>query len=220
MNDSIEQSGPKRFDPARLRVATEDRDHSWALADRILMQVCRDHPTHSDRAAVNAKLLIIGRSYATGIERKVPTDGSQGSALSKVAALLFSRAGEVDNLISALPSNADHLSFEMLETILVSHGRLVELLKDVTRNRESARSFASKYLHFHRPVVPVYDSVTAYVIPKLIRWRVDHAIIPWRIPMEETYHTFVMRFWQLCLLARGTGENPTVKELDYYLMSE
>ncbi|MEW5826372.1 MAG: hypothetical protein AB1778_06020, partial [Candidatus Bipolaricaulota bacterium] len=60
------------------RRAVADYEHSWRATDEALYDLCRRHPDHADQAGVNAKLWIIGRTYATGIERKIPANGKQG----------------------------------------------------------------------------------------------------------------------------------------------
>ena len=50
----------------------DDYAQGWRAIDETLYHLCRDHPHHDHRPWVNAKILIIGRTYATGIERKVP----------------------------------------------------------------------------------------------------------------------------------------------------
>jgi hypothetical protein len=49
-----------------------------------------------------AKAFIIGRTYQTGIERKVPSDQTQGSGMSKAAAHILQRGSEIQQLFKQL----------------------------------------------------------------------------------------------------------------------
>jgi hypothetical protein len=219
-NSMIKTTHSRGFNVKRLRTAVKEYRATWALANKELVQLCRKYPGHHDRSQVNAKLLIVGRSYATGIERKIESNGSQGNALFRVADHFIHYADEIDKLIKTIPSTTDKLSKAALEPIITAHGKFVLLLAEVTRDEQSPRSFASKYLHFHRPIVPVYDGFAARTISKLARWQQPFGFVPWQRPQDWTYHRYVMRLWQLCEEARKSGEHPTVKEMDSYVLFE
>ena len=59
------------FSPEEYRQAVDDYEKGWQATDTALYDLCRRYPNHTDRGGVNAKLWIIGRTYATGIERKI-----------------------------------------------------------------------------------------------------------------------------------------------------
>ncbi|HUU42372.1 MAG TPA: hypothetical protein VMX57_01245, partial [Planctomycetota bacterium] len=90
------------FSPARYRLAVKEYEETWSATDETLYALCRRFPRHNDENGVNAKLWIIGRTYATGIERKIPTDGAQGGSMTKVAEHLVKHAREVDSLFARL----------------------------------------------------------------------------------------------------------------------
>jgi integrase len=56
--------------------------HKWATYSDVLYGMCRRYPDHADPGHINAKVGIIGRSFATRIESKVKSSGGQGSALA------------------------------------------------------------------------------------------------------------------------------------------
>jgi hypothetical protein len=118
---------------------------------------------------VRAKLAVIGRSYSTGIERKVRSDGTQGSAISQLAEYVDRNHRAVDEVIDVLRGHEEPLTTELLKAIVDGHGKLLRLIEGVTRTGQTPRSFVSKYLHFHAPVVPIYDSVASGALRALVR---------------------------------------------------
>src|ERR1700722_1270590 len=72
------------FSASDYKSATQNYAQDWALLDQTLYRLCSKHPLHTDRLSVTAKVVLIGRTYATGIERKVPTTDTQGSSILQV----------------------------------------------------------------------------------------------------------------------------------------
>jgi hypothetical protein len=167
---------------------------------------------------VCGKLWLVSRSYASGIERLILSKKTQGSSLSQLAELLIAHAGKADALIARLDGCRDPLDVEQLATILDVHGRFVELIRPIVRSDKSPRSFVSKYLHFHCPQVPVYDTFAENILKKHVRWR--DPLICFDIPpgADEWYAWFVCRFWNLYQQAAALDPDIRVKQLDYYLL--
>jgi hypothetical protein len=190
----------------------------WQVLDAYLYRLCRERPDHTSPLSVNAKIYIIGRTYQTGIERKIRTKGTQASAISQVIEL-FLRSHEIlDPLFLRLSGISEPLTTFNVSTILEIHGCIVELLSQVAIERQSPRSFVSKYMHFHNPVVPIYDSVAADVLPHLARVtpevRVD---VP--TGADSDYARYVGSFLKVYqVVARDLAV--TVRSLDYYMLWE
>ena len=188
--------------------------------DEILYELCVKHPHHADHGGVAAKCWIIGRTYATGIERQITSGGKQGDSMSQLVDMLVDQADHVDSLIDHLCPLRHPLTAESLATIIHVHGRFVHLLSGIVRPNETPRAFASKYLHFHCPLVPVYDSVVAKVIPRLVPWHNGLIVFPKPTAAEDKYAWFCYRFWNLYQEARAeVDDHLSVKLLDYYLLS-
>lgn len=180
-----------------------------------------EHPKHSSEKEVGAKVWLIGRSYATQIERKVVSRGGQGSSLGQVVTLMHRHGSEIDGWIAELPDEDESaLTDEVIHRCVHVHGRLVRLLGRITYKRQSARSFASKYMHFHRSIVPVYDSVATLALSKLVRWKSAFDTKAISEPEDVTYRQFVLHLRQLGGQARQSGAQPSVRALDWYLMEE
>jgi len=206
------------FSADMYRRAVADYDHSWRTTDQTLYDLCRQHPGHGDQAGVNAKLWIIGRTYATGIERKIPFNGKLGGSMSQLAGHLVEHARELDALFAHLRRLEEPLDLTKLRTILDLHGQFIALLLPVLRPNQLPRSFASKYMHFHCPAVPIIDSYADRTCRKLIHWQPSFCLFDLPSGTDGDYAWYVFRFWQLYQQACAIGIHPTVKHLDYYLL--
>jgi hypothetical protein len=110
------------------------------------------------------------------------------------------------------------LNPQKLQVIVEAHGRFCQLLRPVLRGRRSARSFASKYLHFHCPAVPLYDSVASSRLARHgSRDEIDR-VFERPKDADDSYYGFVLWFWQLYLAARKIRQGITVRLLDLYLL--
>ncbi len=204
------------FDGKTFEKAVAERNRNWTKTDAILYQMCRDMPRHDSPGETRAKLLIIGRSYATGIERTVRSKGQQGSSVEQLAEYFCRNAtlidGQMDRIRSLDGSRVEHFR----EAVDV-HGHLVRILTKKICTR-SPRSFVSKYLHFHFPFVPIYDSYAQLALSRAIPWT-DAVEEAFKSPRsaDETYCFFCKRFWTLYEEAASRKPQALVKELDRYL---
>ena len=101
--------------------------------------------------------------------------------------------------------------------LVEQHGRFTQLLASMPECNRLPRSFASKYLHFHHPAVPIYDSYAALAIGAQVRW--SRWKVPFALPPhgDEEYWTYCVRLFRLYDACRSHGLNVTVKGLDQYL---
>jgi hypothetical protein len=193
-----------------------------ALADGLLYDLCRCHRGHQDRAATNAKVLLIGRGFASGVERNIDSSGRMGSAVEQLAAHLVNRRGEVDSILDSLARMSEPLDEDRLKDVVAEHGRFCQLLAEITRDQNSVRSFASKYLHFHCPCVPMFDS-NAYSRAWKLRppgrksWQ-GLMVFEWSEPADWDYSWFVLCFWRVYQALRERGTEVSVRLVDQYLL--
>lgn len=195
--------------------ATQDYLRTWKIIDEVLYRLCGDHPKHTDHLSVTAKVVIIGRTYATGIERHVSTKGKQGSSIGQVVELFFTRGTDIDQWLGSLEQIAEPLTISSIEKILYVHQLILNVSSSLTKDGEAARSFVSKYMHFHNPVVPIYDNIADTFLPKLVRLRRDQIVSVEHA--DATYAAYVSRFFRLYGLA-SKHLPVTVRLLDYYLI--
>lgn len=181
----------------------------------VLYGMCETMPTHTDDGAVWAKVWIIGRSYASGIERHAE-DG-----LDPIVGGLRRSARWLDRGLADLRAHDDAVPcHERLVEIAELHGRVARTLAKYTRGGNQVRSFVSKYLHFHAPVVPIYDSVVSAQI-RARDW------YPWRRAWSEEHPTpegVDQVYWQHCVRIgrivddwRAEDLEPTARNIDTYV---
>ena len=202
------------FEAEDYRAAVEEYHRGWELLDSVLYRVCGEHPSHSEIAGVTAKVFLIGRTYQTGIERQMKSDGTQAGAMTRLANYLFAHRQEVDALIAPFLGVEGRVDAHTFAGVAAAHRGLVEVLKGETRGK--AQSFVSKYLHFHAPIVPIYDALAVKAIRQL---DLPASQIPSRAEGESQYATFVRRFVALASQASKTEAGVTSKRLDQYLLS-
>jgi len=203
----------------KYRSFVAEAEKNWNVLDRTLYALCDENPGHSDGAVARAKLWLIGRTFTTGIERKIRSGGSMGSSLTTLAELLVARASDVDSCFTALRKIREPLDAAKCKSIVSIHGQMLRLLRPVILRKQSPRSFVSKYMHFHNPVVPIFDSVAVTSLGKLLRW--DDAMQVFEIAKGEDkiYGWYVMRFFRLYKQLGALGVRPTARRIDYYLSS-
>lgn len=188
------------------------RDRHKALDD-VLYGMCSSLPTHRRFAEVRAKVVIIGRAYASGLERHT------GGDPDAVVTTLVNCQRWLDKEIAGLRRWADEVpSAARIEIIAALH----KSLQDELETMGLVRSFVSKYLHFHAPVVPIFDNLANDQLKAGIwyRWRksfdVEH---PCTSNVDPHY-------WRHCVrVARMVSDwkkekhlVPTARKIDYYVM--
>lgn len=192
---------------------------NYAALDKVLYDLCRRHPDHTRRDAINAKLWVIARTYATGIERHIRTDGSKGTALTQLADLFWQHRREVDACLHRLREVREPLTPAKLAIILGAHGRLLQLVQPLLQRQISPRSFVSKYLHFHCPAVPIYDGIAAASLAARHRWRPGLIVCEVPTHADQEYTRFVLRFWQDYEAMRKKQQKVSVKLIDEFLLA-
>jgi hypothetical protein len=192
---------------------------SFSLLDSYLYRLCRENPGHATQNVVHAKLWIIARTYATGVERSAGK--GEGQALLRIGECIFNHRRDIDPIFDSLEKIAEPLTVHKLSAIISLHSRFNRLLREAKQDSgepllfRDVRSFVSKYLHFHCSAVPIYDSSAVSCLRKWYRWKLEYAV---SLPDEadDYYYDFCMRFWQLHQDA--PEQEKTVKRLDNYLL--
>jgi hypothetical protein len=134
----------------------------WILGNKVLYDLCRNYPLHSDDDVIIAKILLIGRVYAAAIERRKPNKqksvkGQGDDFYTKIVAPKIRKSG-IDAWLDSLPSHLPPAPDDpAIMRILAVHGKVTKLFSQISGLEK--RSLASKYLHFHRPdLFFIYDS--------------------------------------------------------------
>ena len=212
------------LDWSLLSDSRKEYARGWQAIDWTLYELCRKYPDHEDEAGVRAKLWLIGRTFATGIERVIPSDRTQGSSMGKLARHVFSRHAQVDRIVKPLRSLSGPLTRQKLETILAGHHEFVQFLSTFIRSvspdgkAKEPHSFASKYLHFHCPLVPIFDSVANTELRSLVPMKKVTARLDSGGKRDEVYAGYASRFWQLYKMARTAGFDSNVRDLEFFVL--
>lgn len=192
---------------------------SWELIDSVLLNLCKTYPAHKNEREVIAKVALIGRTYVTGVERAFEGGSRQGDALTNIVEHMHGNWKAIDEIIDGIPSRLNKLTDGAIEPIVSGHSALMRLLRRCKKCHRNPRAFVSKYLHFHRPTVPIYDSYVAGVISRVIggRTRVAHS---YSADVDWVYASYVEKFWRINQRIRDAGRDCTVKQIDTYLLWE
>lgn len=146
---------------------TRDPETAGPFENQILYAMCRDNPAHADPYVTAGKITAIGRIYAAAPERGAGS-GREASPLAHAIAVRLLNS-PLDERLEAI-AFAERFSESNRTEVVQAHQLLVNEVTLATREWSTAfddedrspriqASFASKYLHFHRPnAFPIMDS--------------------------------------------------------------
>jgi hypothetical protein len=100
----------------------------------------------------------------------------------------------------------------------MEHGKFVRLLAEILRDNQSARSFASKYMHFHCPAVPIYDRYANGELRRICPREDSYEVFEIPEGADEEYYYFILRFWQLYEKFKESFGRTNVRFIDCYLL--
>jgi len=194
------------------------RCQTGAFGNEWLYKLCKEHSDHTNPQIVEAKLWLIGRTYAAALERGSQTAKRLGSDR------FYHQAGEylckqgIDEKFR--PLHCRKAIDGKAETLLNVYAWLQGLLREANGCRRQL-SLSSKYLHFHFPhLYYIYDSRAAKGLSQIRpRWRV-RANHP---DGGETceYKRFFEKVHRLRKHIAGEwGKDLTPRQMDYLLLGK
>ena len=196
--------------------ANVDAKFPCGWGNEVLYRMCRDEPRHTDEDVISGKIWLIGRAYAAAIERGAGAARRAGEDFHETIAPKI-KSSALDNWLKGV-ADVKIVNQKNLYRVLAVHQQFNLLLKEFTQRER--RSFASKYLHFHKPnAFFIYDTRAA----KKIRQRVGRRrfILPDScIEADKQYAAFVLR----CIEYRDTeaamkdNKPMTPRQLDQQLL--
>ncbi|MGF6318733.1 hypothetical protein [Pseudomonas frederiksbergensis] len=139
-------------------IGTDEGCGIFIPANRLLYQFVRDNPSNTDKAQIASKALIIGRSLSASAERRTPSETDPVSGTANFYDLLGQTIGNsmVGELLDMLDQHQE-LTPVLVGDVVKVHAFLCDAITTITE--KDCSSFASKYLHFHRPkLFPMMDS--------------------------------------------------------------
>ena len=189
------------------------RQSAWDLGNQTLYDLCRKHPDHRSVDVIVAKMWLIGRSYASSIERRRDSHSVKGDDfyLDTVGPRI-KRAG-IDSWFDAVRE----LRRPNLSVVVPAHKRLTDLFREISGLE--MRSLASKYLHFHFPrAVYIYDERAGRAI------RLMNPRLRMKTSAYDRYDRAYARFVQGCATAHDEieqllGRTVTPREVDNVLLA-
>ena len=200
---------------ARLTQAIKSYEGSWKPVDGELYELCARRSSHDRFADVYTKVAIIGRVYEAGVARAWR---GEGDPETEVALVLAEQADLVRNGLKTLGGRS--FDRQTAAEIVELHGHLARAISHRTKGVFLA-SFVSKYLHFHCPIVPIFDSNAQAAIGQFVDWELVNPVRDVMAQLPEwarAYRNFVAAFVVLYERAHAeTGLEPSVKELDHLL---
>lgn len=182
----------------------------WIFADKILCDMCNENPFHNDADVVAGKMLMIGRSYAAAVERRIINLSMDNDDFyyEKVVKVLMEESSIIDDLIGRIKYLNKKQAEEFVPKV---HYYLVRKLRGITG--VDKKSLVSKYLHFHCPEkVYVFDSYAEKEIKSINSTRLSKNKIPEDV--DDIYYKFYLKMLELNKIL----SDKTPKELDKFVL--
>jgi hypothetical protein len=199
----------------QLTQAIEEYQEGWQPVDSELYDLCRRRPSQRDFADVFTKVAIISAVYSAGLDR---TWRGSGDPVVETARCLISQAELLDRALNKLRNR--HLDRTSLVEIVALHGSVTRALSFPAGNIWLT-SPVSKYLHFHCPIVPIYDGRADNHIRRFVdrtdTYRLQALLAEpddWAKPYFKFARAFLVLYEQIYT---ETSLRPTVKEVDHLL---
>jgi hypothetical protein len=187
----------------------------WDFGNKVLYDLCKNHPKHDDSGLIIAKIWLIGRSYAAAIERRRANLDKPGDDfyISKVAPAIL--GSDIDKWLEPL-NRTGEITTNNIHEVLKIHSNLTNVFHSITGLEK--RSLASKYLHFHHPnLFFIYDSRAQRAISQLSHYlgRAKRA----ENDVDQDYWKFTQKCIALrAFIGKEYSFNLTPRQLDNLLL--
>lgn len=190
-----------------------DRQSAWDLGNQTLYNLCLKHPDHRSVDVIVAKMWLIGRSYASSIERRRDSQSAKGDDFYLDTVGPRMKRSGVDMWFGVIRE----LRRPDLSVVVPVHKRLTDVFREISGLE--MRSLASKYLHFHFPrAVYIYDERASRAI------RLTQPRLRRKAPTCDRYDKTYARFFQGCTpfrdeLEQLLGRAVSPREVDKVLLA-
>jgi len=188
------------------------KNKKWGFGNNVLYDLCRENMLHEDCEKIRAKLWLIGRSYAVAVERRREKRDMNNNDFYDYVVEKFVEFNKDTDFDKELIGMKD-LEFDEngIKKILKLHGKLTNFFKDITGLGK--RSLASKYLHFHNPMFPIYDSIAKESLNKIVEGNIYHDL------GDKEYAMFCYKILFLYNYIKSkTGDVLTLRDIDSFLI--
>lgn len=194
-----------------------EKESRWNFCNKVLYEMCKAEPKHTDPDVIVGKILLIGRSYAAAIERRRNVTEESDDFYDEIVAPKMLKIGEIlDRKIQELSLSRK----DSVENLLSTHKYLTDIFYSISGLEK--RSLASKYLHFHCPSkVFIYDERAKKAINKLVI-RPDKRVLDNLSSTEydDEYGKFVCKVQELKqFLEAKLKTHLSPRDIDNFLLS-
>ena len=194
---------------------TLEKERIWDLSDKVLYDMCKNHPLHDNPKEIIMKTLIIGRVYSVQLERRKNKDNLIGDRFYEDKVIPTFLKSKLDEKLSFLRSK--NLKTSVFEDVFSVHKSLMDSLHKITDMDK--RSFCSKYLHFHQPkLFFLYDSrlcQSVSILSGKITKEQKETFVNTRKDYDKTYVEFFLKCYNLKeKLQEYLGRTLTIREFD------
>lgn len=197
-------------------VTTAQQPVRLNAGDKMLLNMCRDNPGHTDVGVIASKIWIIGRAYSASLERHMRDDVDSTDAFLLAGAEL--QGVDIDeHLESAREQKA---CFRTAPTLALRiHKLVLDKLCNVTRR--DPRSLCSKYLHFHKEnLFPIYDQRAWVAIKQVTPHGSKVKPIQCDFTPDYGYADFAKRvYWLLGEIEGRFNVKLSLRQVDHLLLN-
>lgn len=151
------------LEEARRHLGSALKEYDYEPGMQALYGLCKRYPRHDSQEATISKLWLIGRSHAAALERTREPD-AHNSPYRPTARRLAT--GRLDELLGQARKPRPAFSREHCEAAVAVVDYLAGEFHKTTGQWK--QSLAAKYVHFHVPTVPKYDSIADGAISALV----------------------------------------------------
>jgi len=184
--------------------------------DKILLNMCKDNPEHSDAGVIASKIWIIGRAYSASLERHMHEKVDSTEAFLLAGAELQGR--DIDEHLDS--ARTQNLTFRTAPSYALRvHKIVLEKLRKIARR--DARPFCSKYLHFHNEnLFPIFDSRAWKAIKKIAPHGSTLPAIDCDFEPDSEYADFAKRIvWLQWKVELEFGVYMSLRQIDHLLLN-
>jgi hypothetical protein len=205
----------------KYQQAIADYVISWKHIDDALRQLV-GNLSWTTLPDIHTKVVFVDGVYRAALPRVVGRGAPRACATALLAA-----APSLQRPIAALAAFNGQLNGQAAIAVAAIHGDTLSVLPTSNKGKRP-RSFASKFLHFHDPVVPPYDRVARKHAPRLLAlagvsqpdYDTAAATYPRPPAADRLYYEHVLRvllLWEALAAVLQPGAL-TVKGIDHMLL--
>jgi hypothetical protein len=142
----------------------------WLNVDQALRTVVRANSS-GQLPEIFTKVVVIDGAYRSQLARTYGTNARTAGQRTDywIAQQLRRNDARITKALAPL-ANARSLRLQSLTHVVEAHGVIVDAISAAAPGSRVAHSFASKYLHFHNAIFPIFDNIVKYNVARFTSW--------------------------------------------------